>query len=708
LRILQERNARNLFPYQNISDILCFMENSRQSALIRNLAWAFADGLLFYVGVKLAQGSAKLREEDMNDLSPLAERLGKVEDRHEELHAGQAPPRSGEGLDARVLQKVILALEARLSEHIGQVDRRVAEIDAKVALDLHAAETGMVSQSHAFEKAIQQIQTDLRSYVEAAQHHSAEQVAGVDQKVTALQDTLPAKFREIVEAVRQSMEARLALDLKEMEVRVQAHGVSAEALGEVETKLRAELEGLAARLAADVERLAGEQRGQVAPVQQGLQELDAKLTTLREELPPKIRQIVEAVEAGLNSRIAAGESQAAERLQHLEAAVAGLPQVDVSALEQKIGDLQQNIPAMEAKLATLREELPPKIRQIVEAVESSMNARLAASDRVVTAQFQQHAEQVSAVDQKLAVLQAELPPKFKAIVDAVRQSMDAKMAADLKALQDQHHAEMEQFRSEAAQRVAALETDLPARLNAMEERHRAQIEQAGSANGLRHELDQALQYVSLLEGRIQTLEQSMQRNFEETVERAAERIWGSLEARLQERVPAPAAPRPELITELRQKSTSAEQSVLDLIAGIGHLFDKPSAPAEPPPAEPEPPQVVAQPSKTEPEPPKAEAEPPKAAEPEPAKAAPETPAPPEPLAAAPQAVPEPAPEQPPAPASAAPETPPAATQASEPPHTEEKPPVILFKPKESGRKWRIPFVSSFFLVTLVLAWLQFP
>src|SRR5579871_674453 len=162
------------------------MGTSKHSSVAKNLALAFADGLLFYVGVKLAQGSTQLREDGMNDLGPLAERLKKVEDRSDELHA--AEPRSrAEGLDGRVLEKVIAALEARLSEHISQVERRIAGMDAKVALDLHAAEREILSQGGAFEKAIQQIQDELRNY-------SAEQVAGVDQKIIALQESLPAKF----------------------------------------------------------------------------------------------------------------------------------------------------------------------------------------------------------------------------------------------------------------------------------------------------------------------------------------------------------------------------------------------------------------------------------------------------------------------------------------------------------------------------------
>ena len=41
------------------------------------------------------------------------------------------------------------------------------------------------------------------------------------------------------------------------------------------------------------------------------------------------------------------------------------------------------------------------------------------------------------------------------------------------------------------------------------------------------------------------------------------------------------------------------------------------------------------------------------------------------------------------------------------PRPDGKPPVILFKPKEAGRKWRIPFVSSFLLMAVAIAWLEF-
>jgi len=797
------------------------MEKSSQSSFLKSLALAFGDGLLFGVAMKLAQGPSKSREDTMTDLGPLAERLRNVED-HTQTIDKNGLMKFGEGLDGRVLEKVIVALEARLTEHVGQVDRRLAEIDAQVALDLKAVDTHTSAQTNAVEKAIQQIETQVRDYVAAAQQSSAEQISGVDQKLSALQEALPAKFREIIEAVRQSMEARVTLELTEMENRVSSRGVTPERLEEIQAHLRGAVEALSGRLSAEMRGLAEHQQSQTAPLQQALQQLETKLTTLREELPPKIRQIVEAVEASMDARISAGDQQSAERAASLEQA-----------------------------LAALRAEMP-SAGGFQQAVDENLR---------------RHAEQVGALDRKLTVLQEELPPKIKAIVDAVRESFDASIAVELRGIQERHSAQIqqtearfteaqEQFRRQLAaeskspeleQNVAKLQADFAAmdarlqtsiveRLAGVEQhaaqafasvsvelesfaRHRVDIEQLetrlraeraaenvpaqieSAVAGLRQsleaklateihdleartpdhspELEKALQYASLLEARVQALEQKLQRSAEETVDRVVERVWQALESRLQQReaqAPPMAVQPLETITGLRQKSTSAEQSVLDLIAGIGQLFEKPApraaretpAPAmpspepEPPaaqmPAEPEPvaaahvepepvavhvePEPVVE-AHVEPEPVAVHVEPEPVAEahvePAPIAAAHTPPAPvPEPEAKA-EPAPEPEPEaqvivihKPEAKApQAAPPPPPQQEPAGAPvaaamavdhalengvektvgeiaePKLEEKPPVILFKPKESGRKWRIPFVSSFLLMAVAIAWLQF-
>ena len=766
------------------------MEKSNQPSFLKSLALAFGDGLAFGVAVKLAQGPSKTREELMTDLGPLAERLRKVEDHKEQsqLIDREALTKFGEGLDGRVLEKVIVALEARLNEHAGQVDRRLAEIDAQVALDLKAVDTHTAAQTSAVEKAIQQIEAQVRDYVTAAQQSSTEQIAAVDQRLSALHEALPAKFREIIEAVRQSMEARVSLELTELEGRVAAGRVAAEQLHELEAKLRGEVEALSGRLSADMHGLAEHHQNQTAPLQQALQQLETKLTTLREELPPKIRQIVEAVESSMEARISAGDQQAGTRM---------------AAIEEALGALRKDMPTTEGYQAVIDESL------------------------------RRHAEQVGALDQKLTVLQEELPPKIKAIVDAVRESLDARMALELKSIEEQHHARVQQTEariSEAQERIRqqlaaesktpAIEEDLArlranladvearldtgarqagehltAELQSLEARHHADIEQVETrlraeraaenitgqirsavdemahametrlANEIRDlaarrkdygpELEKALQYASLLEARVQALEHKLHSSAEETVERAVERVWQALEVRLQERAaqaPAP-APSVETITGLRQKSTSAEQSVLDLIAGIGQLFEKPAAKqvheTPPPIVEPAPvAEVHVEPEPAAPEPAAAESTAPEPVAMEPVAAVhvePEPPAPvahiePEPPPAV-QPIPEPVAEPVAEPVVAAtatvlepeviikPEAVAAEPDAPEPVHeepvpvgvaeavtdaetsgepkTDEKPPVILFKPKEAGRKWRIPFVSSFLLMALAIAWLEF-
>ena len=707
------------------------MEKSSQSSFLKSLALALGDGLLFGVAMKLAQGPSKTREDEMTELGPLAERLRNMED-HTQTIDKDAPLKFGDGLDGRVLEKVIVALEARLTEHVGHVDRRLAEIDAQVALDLKAVDTHTATHASAVEQAIQQIEAHFRGYVAEAQQAGAEQISGVDRKLSALQEALPAKFREIIEAVRQSMEARVALELTELENRVSSRGVAVEQLQELQANLRGEVEALSGKLSAEMRDLAVYQQSQTAPLQQALQQLETKLTTLREELPPKIRQIVEAVEASMDARISVGHQQAADRVDGLEHA-----------------------------LAALRAEMPTA-GGFQEAVDESLRS---------------HAEQVGALDQKLTVLQEELPPRIKAIVDAVRDSLDARMAVEMQSIEERHNAQIqqaegrfsearEQFRQQLAaeaktpaleQSVAKLQADLAAMDDRLETSgrqvadHLAELRQSlevklaaeihdleARTPGRSPDLEKALQYASLLEARVQALEQKLQRSAEETVDRAVERVWQALESRLQQReahAPGAVLQAPQTIGGLRQKSTSAEQSVLDLIAGIGQLFEKPApravhgttptvaqlnavaelVPAPLPAAHVEP--VVAE--HVGPEPVVAahlEPEPVVAAhssEPQPetkAEVQPEAPVSAKPvllakvpqLAVEPAAAP-PAPQEPAAAATAGEE---AVKEIAEP-KLEEKPPVILFKPKDSGRKWRIPFVSSFLLMAAAIAWLQF-
>ena len=64
--------------------------------------------------------------------SDLAGRLARVEQRME--RAERAPLAASASLDPGVLDAIMRALEARLQENAGQLDRRLAELEVKMAI----------------------------------------------------------------------------------------------------------------------------------------------------------------------------------------------------------------------------------------------------------------------------------------------------------------------------------------------------------------------------------------------------------------------------------------------------------------------------------------------------------------------------------------------------------------------------------------------
>jgi chromosome segregation ATPase len=270
------------------------------------------------------------------------------------------------------------------------------------------------------------------------------------------------------------------------------------------------------------------------------------------------------------------------------------------------------------------------------------SADQSAADTV--AGLQRQASLISALDRKLSILQEELPPKLKGLMDAVRDSLGARITVEMRTLDERHRTLIEgaEARLRATRETESVSAKLNSALDALmttfETRLAAEMRTVESrALARANELEKTMQYVSMLEARIQTLETKLQRSPEE-IERAVERAVKSIEAR-QEKPTAPPSPEPanaQALAEIWDKSSDAEKSALELIAGISHLFEQ-----QPPSPE------LAAPSVSEPIPP-------------------------------------------PQPAS---ELAPEARDARASGDSDAKPPVILFKPKEPVRKWRIPFVS---------------
>src|SRR5690348_5761192 len=97
-----------------------FMQSSRDSSIWRSLAVAFGDGLAFAVGVKLSQNAARqigaARRAEPVDLSERLAQLAKTVNRIEHTPPALGGREQKSGLDQKVLEAIVNALEARLKE----------------------------------------------------------------------------------------------------------------------------------------------------------------------------------------------------------------------------------------------------------------------------------------------------------------------------------------------------------------------------------------------------------------------------------------------------------------------------------------------------------------------------------------------------------------------------------------------------------------
>ena len=106
------------------------MQSSSDSSIWRSLAVAFGDGLAFGVGVKLTQNAARqIGVASRAGAGELPERLAQVEQAIKRIE--RAPAGASAGMDQKILEAIVNALEARLKEHGGQVERRLADLEAK-------------------------------------------------------------------------------------------------------------------------------------------------------------------------------------------------------------------------------------------------------------------------------------------------------------------------------------------------------------------------------------------------------------------------------------------------------------------------------------------------------------------------------------------------------------------------------------------------
>jgi len=154
-----------------------FMRETGDSSVWKSLAVAFGDGLAFGVGVKLSQNAQRAALAPA-DNSTILNRLDWMEQRIRQIEAAPAaaePAPPAAAFDHSVLEAITAALDARLSEHTSQVERRLADMEARMLLDTKALE----QQDRSLASRMEQDLATLKGQVIALNREFAEQVGRI-------------------------------------------------------------------------------------------------------------------------------------------------------------------------------------------------------------------------------------------------------------------------------------------------------------------------------------------------------------------------------------------------------------------------------------------------------------------------------------------------------------------------------------------------
>jgi len=213
------------------------MRTSRDSSIWKSLAGAFGDGLAFGAGLKLTQTAARHAEaEPASGLAPAEGRIGQIEQRISRIEQTPAPP-----FDRRVLEAVVGAVDARLKEHAGQVELRIAGMRSAIEQDQAAVRAAL---AQIVEERAAQIESRVPALVEERLEPVCAQLSAANREIgelrrriaecRALLLAIGAAFRESAQQIaRRAVETPLAgaAAKAELPAGVEAPGPAAEPNG---------------------------------------------------------------------------------------------------------------------------------------------------------------------------------------------------------------------------------------------------------------------------------------------------------------------------------------------------------------------------------------------------------------------------------------------------------------------------------------------
>jgi hypothetical protein len=271
------------------------MQNSRDPSLWRSLAVAFGDGVAFGVGMKITQNAArKAGTPAAHDPAPVTERLAEIEKRVAQMErAPMSRAVSGPAnLDQQAMDALVHALEARLKEHAGQVERHLAELETRLTLELKA-----------LQQEDQAVAADAQAAIEETQNRLDQQVLDArrqaDAEMEALREHFIALHREFAGAVAGIVEGQVASQVETSTGKLKE---SVESM--IEERVANHVEASTGKLKETVEFMIEER---VAGLREELKAKDREITELRQRVTESDRNVLDIILGmGLLCRQAAG------------------------------------------------------------------------------------------------------------------------------------------------------------------------------------------------------------------------------------------------------------------------------------------------------------------------------------------------------------------------------------------------------------------
>ena len=252
------------------------MENARDSSMWRSLAVAFGDGLAFGVGMKLTQNVSRQPGLAHSGANALADRYDRLEQRIDRLErtpiaaleAAAAP--EPVGFARKVIETVVQAVDERLNEHAKQVERRLAEFEARIA----EVRSQVVAEIVAVHK---RVEGDLQGF--------AESKAQLRQEIQRVADSASGFDASAAEAIIDARLAPLCAEVGEMRQRLAESDQTIAGILAVHNRVEEDMRGLAEseeQLRQEIQRVA--ERASTFDVPAAEAVIETKLVPLRVEI----------------------------------------------------------------------------------------------------------------------------------------------------------------------------------------------------------------------------------------------------------------------------------------------------------------------------------------------------------------------------------------------------------------------------------------